>query len=180
MIRAVLSIGANLGDARAALRRVADAFADVTVARSAVYSTPPWGGVEQGDFLNAVLIVETDRTPLELLRFGQSLENAAGRVREVRWGPRTLDVDVVQVVPLDDAPASPTPDREVVDGEIVSADPVLTLPHPHARDRAFVLVPWLDADPGARLGGEAVADLVAKLDADDVAAVRRDSRGWGP
>lgn len=180
MIRAVLSIGANLGDARAALRGVADAFADVTVARSTVYSTPPWGGVEQGDFLNAVLIVETDRTPLELLRFGQSLENAAGRVREVRWGPRTLDVDVVQVVPLDDDPAYPASDREVVDGEIVSADPVLTLPHPHARDRAFVLVPWLDADPGARLGGEEVADLVAKLDADDVAAVRRDPRGWGP
>lgn len=179
MIRAVLSIGANLGDARAALRGVADAFADVTVARSAVFATPPWGGVEQGDFLNAVLIVETDRTPLELLRFGQSLENAAGRVREVRWGPRTLDVDVVQVVPLDDGPAPPSPNLEVVGGEIVSDDPVLTLPHPHAQARAFVLVPWLDADPGARLLGAEVAGLVAKLDAEEVAAVRRDPEGWG-
>ena len=105
MIRAVLSIGANLGDARAALRTVADEFAGETIARSAVFATPPWGGVEQGDFLNAVLIVEVDQSPLELLRRGQALENAAGRVREVHWGPRTLDVDVVQVLSLDDDPA---------------------------------------------------------------------------
>ena len=105
MIRAVLSIGANLGDARAALRTVADEFAGETIARSAVFATPPWGGVEQGDFLNAVLIVEVDQSPLELLRRGQALENAAGRVREVHWGPRTLDVDVVQVLSLDDGPA---------------------------------------------------------------------------
>ncbi len=177
MIRAVLSIGANLGDARAALRGVADAFADVTVARSDVFATPPWGGVEQGDFLNAVLIVEVDQTPLELLRFGQSLENAAGRVRDVRWGPRTLDVDVVQVIPLRSADL---PDDVPSGGELVSDDPTLTLPHPHARDRAFVLVPWLDADPGARLLGEDVARLVAKLDAEEVAAVRRDPGGWGP
>lgn len=182
MIRAVLSIGANLGDAGAALRGVADAFADVTVARSAVFATPPWGGVEQGDFLNAVLVVEVDRTPLELLRFGQSLENAAGRVREVHWGPRTLDVDVVQVRSLDDAPAdaSTAPGSGSVDAEITSDDPVLTLPHPFARERAFVLVPWLDADPDAVLGGTRVDELVAKLDPEDVAAVRRDPGGWGP
>lgn len=181
MIRAVLSIGANLGDARAALRGVAEAFADVTVARSDVYATPPWGGVEQGDFLNAVLIVETDRTPLELLRFGQSLENAAGRVREVRWGPRTLDVDVVQVIPLDDADrAAATPGCREMPAEIVSDDPVLTLPHPHAHARAFVLVPWLDADPAACLRGEPVAEAVAKLDPAEVSAVRRDPDGWGP
>ncbi|MFD5869396.1 2-amino-4-hydroxy-6-hydroxymethyldihydropteridine diphosphokinase [Corynebacterium sp. NPDC060344] len=180
MIRAVLSIGANLGDARAALRGVADAFAAETVARSAVFATPPWGGVEQGDFLNAVLIVDTDRTPLELLRFGQSLENAAGRVREVHWGPRTLDVDVVQVVSLDDAPAPAHSSPEPAGAEVTSDDPVLTLPHPFAHERAFVLVPWLDADPAAQLGGQSVAGLVAKLLDDDVAAVRRDPGGWGP
>lgn len=174
MIRAVLSIGANLGDARAALRTVADEFAGETIARSAVFATPPWGGVEQGDFLNAVLIVEVDQSPLELLRRGQALENAAGRVREVHWGPRTLDVDVVQVLSLDDDPAA-APDA----AEITSDDPVLTLPHPFAHERAFVLVPWLDADPDAELGGIRVAGIVAKLDQDEVSAVRRDPAGWG-
>ncbi|HHU46175.1 MAG TPA: 2-amino-4-hydroxy-6-hydroxymethyldihydropteridine diphosphokinase [Actinomycetales bacterium] len=172
MIRAVLSIGANLGDARAALRTVRDAFAADVVAASDVYRTPPWGGVEQGDFLNAVLIVDVDLTPLELLRAGQELEDAAERVREVRWGPRTLDVDVVQVRELSDAGA-PGP-------EIVSDEPVLTLPHPWAHERAFVLVPWLDADPAARLGDRDVAGIVGKLSPSDVADVKRDPAGWGP
>ncbi len=174
MIRAVLSIGANLGDARAALRTVADEFAGETIARSAVFATPPWGGVEQGDFLNAVLIVEVDQSPRELLRRGQALENAAGRVREVHWGPRTLDVDVVQVLSLGDGSAA---DSDAA--EITSDDPVLTLPHPFAHERAFVLVPWLDADPDAELGGIRVAGIVAKLDPDEVSAVRRDPAGWG-
>ncbi|NMF09788.1 2-amino-4-hydroxy-6-hydroxymethyldihydropteridine diphosphokinase [Corynebacterium xerosis] len=179
MIRAVLSIGANLGDARAALRTVADEFAGETIARSAVFATPPWGGVEQGDFLNAVLIVEVDQSPLELLRRGQALENAAGRVREVHWGPRTLDVDVVQVLSLDDGPAADSDAADSGATEITSDDPVLTLPHPFAHERAFVLVPWLDADPDAELGGIRVAGIVAKLDPDEVSAVRRDPAGWG-
>ena len=179
MIRAVLSIGANLGDARAALRTVADEFAGETIARSAVFATPPWGGVEQGDFLNAVLIVEVDQSPLELLRRGQALENAAGRVREVHWGPRTLDVDVVQVHSLDDDPAADSDAADSSATEITSDDPVLTLPHPFAHERAFVLVPWLDADPDAELGGIRVAGIVAKLDPDEVSAVRRDPAGWG-
>lgn len=160
MIRAVLSIGANQGDALGNLNTVFEAFKEETVATSGVYATPPWGGVEQGDFLNAVLIVETDRTPLELLRAGQALESEAGRVREVRWGPRTLDVDVVQIIDLADG------------AELVSDNPVLTLPHPWAHARAFVLVPWLDADRAATLEGERVTELVAKLDPDEVAAVR--------
>ena len=128
----------------------------MTMARSAVFATPPWGGVEQGDFLNAGLIVEVDQSPLELLRRGQALENAAGRVREVHWGPRTLDVDVVAV---DDG------------GELTSDDPVLTLPHPFAHQRAFVLVPWLAADPAATLGGVPVAELLARLDPAEVAGI---------
>ena len=180
MIRAVLSIGANLGDARAALRTVADEFAGETIARSAVFATPPWGGVEQGDFLNAVLIVEVDQSPRELLRRGQALENAAGRVREVHWGPRTLDVDVVQVLSLGDGSAADSDAADSSATEITSDDPVVTLPHPFAHERAFVLVPWLDADPDAVLGGTRVDELVAKLDPEDVAAVRRDPGGWGP
>lgn len=174
MIRAVLSIGANLGDARAALRSVADDFAGELVARSDVYRTPPWGGVEQGDFLNAVLIVDVDMTPMDILRRGQGLENAADRVREVRWGPRTLDVDVVQVRELSDDGGDPEPGPE-----LVSDDPVLTLPHPHAAERAFVLVPWLDADPAAELGGRGVAEIIAGLDPAEVADVVPDPGGWG-
>ncbi|AJI79819.1 MULTISPECIES: 2-amino-4-hydroxy-6-hydroxymethyldihydropteridine diphosphokinase [Corynebacterium] len=153
-MRAVLSIGSNMEDRRALLQTVFDEFADETVAASPVYATPPWGVTDQGDFLNAVLIVDVDCTPLELLRRGQKLEEAAERVRVRRWGPRTLDVDIVQI-----------------DG-VTSDDPELTLPHPYAHERAFVLVPWLAADPDAALDGTPVRELVASLDSDEVAAVR--------
>ena len=94
--RAVLSLGSNLGDRFAHLRAAVAGFADVLVAASPVYETAPWGGVEQPDFLNAVLVVADPGTDAwGWLRRGQRLEAAAGRVREVRWGPRTLDVDVV-------------------------------------------------------------------------------------
>ena len=171
-MRAVLSIGSNMDDRWALLRGVRDEFAAEIVAASPVYSTPPWGVTDQDEFLNAVLIVDVDQTPLELLRRGQRLEEAAERVRVRRWGPRTLDVDVVQVRELSDAGA-PGP-------EIVSDDPVLTLPHPWAHERAFVLVPWLDADPAARLGDRDVAGIVGKLSPSDVADVKRDPAGWGP
>lgn len=160
MIRAVLSIGANMDRARENLTGVQAFFADELVAASKIYATPPWGGVEQGDFLNAVLIVDTPRTPMELLEAGWKLENDAGRVREIHWGPRALDVDIVQVI-----------DKESGE-EIISDDSTLTLPHPWATERAFVLVPWLDADPDAELEGVRVAELVDKLAPEDVNAVR--------
>jgi 2-amino-4-hydroxy-6-hydroxymethyldihydropteridine diphosphokinase len=157
-MRAVLSIGSNMDDRWALLRTVAEDFAAEIVAESPVYATPPWGVTDQDEFLNAVLVVEVAGTPLELLRRGQRLEDAAERVRVRRWGPRTLDVDIVQVL---------------ADGaETVSDDPELTLPHPRAHERAFVLVPWLAADPAATLRGRRVAALVEKLDAADVAEVR--------
>ncbi|MDO5512051.1 2-amino-4-hydroxy-6-hydroxymethyldihydropteridine diphosphokinase [Corynebacterium sp.] len=155
-MRAVLSIGSNMDDRWALLRGVRDEFASEILAASPVYSTPPWGVTDQDEFLNAVLIVDVDQTPLDLLRRGQALEDAAERVRVRRWGPRTLDVDVVSVW-----------DPE----EITSADPVLTLPHPHAHERAFVLVPWLAADPAATLGGRSVKQLVAALDPDEIAGI---------
>ena len=160
MIRAVLSIGANMDRARENLTGVQAFFADELVAASKIYATPPWGGVEQGDFLNAVLIVDTSRTPMELLEAGWKLENDAGRVREIHWGPRALDVDIVQVI-----------DKNTGE-EINSDDSTLTLPHPWATERAFVLVPWLDADPDAELEGVRVAELVDKLAPEDVNAVR--------
>jgi 2-amino-4-hydroxy-6-hydroxymethyldihydropteridine diphosphokinase len=153
--RAVLSIGSNLGDRLAHLRSVVTALHPVAV--SPVYETAPWGGVEQDDYLNAIVVVDDRGTDADgwLARAGE-LERAAGRRREVRWGPRTLDVDVVDV-----------------DGG-TSADPVLTLPHPRAHERAFVLVPWADADPDAVLPGHGrVADLVAELAPADRSGVRR-------
>lgn len=152
-MRAVLSIGSNMDDRWALLRGVKEEFAGEIVAASPVFATPPWGVTDQDEFLNAVLIVDVEQTPLELLRRGQALEDAAERVRVRRWGPRTLDVDVVAVEGVE------------------SDDPVLTLPHPHAHERAFVLVPWLAADPAAQLQGRPLADLIARLDPDEVAGV---------
>ncbi|PXX63361.1 2-amino-4-hydroxy-6-hydroxymethyldihydropteridine diphosphokinase [Nocardia tenerifensis] len=168
MSRAVLSIGSNMGDRLAYLRSVVDGLGDRVVAVSPVYSTPPWGGVEQDDYLNAIVLVDDpELDALGWLRRGQRLEQAADRVREVRWGARTLDVDVVWCA-------------EWAQGEFVpvrSADPELTLPHPQAHRRAFVLVPWLDVAPDAVLevdgSARPVADLLAELPAAERAGVRR-------
>jgi 2-amino-4-hydroxy-6-hydroxymethyldihydropteridine diphosphokinase len=157
MTRAVLSLGSNLGDRFAHLRSAVRGFADVLAAVSPVYETAPWGGVEQDDFLNAVLVVEDPATDAwGWLRRGQRLEQASGRVREVHWGPRTLDVDVV-----------------TVDG-VTSDDPELVLPHPGTPERATVLRPWLDIDPAAELPGRGpVADLLAALGPDGERGMRR-------
>ena len=131
---AVLALGSNLGDRMVYLQLAVELLEPYAV--SPVYETAAWGGVEQPDFLNAVLVVDDPRTDAwGWLRRGQALENAAGRVREVRWGPRTLDVDVVHV-----------------EG-VTSTDPELLLPHPGTPERATVLRPWLDVDPDAELPG---------------------------
>ncbi|MDN5857283.1 MAG: 2-amino-4-hydroxy-6-hydroxymethyldihydropteridine diphosphokinase [Pseudonocardia sp.] len=161
MTRAVLSLGANLGDREAHLRAAVAGFADVLIAVSPVYETAPWGGVEQPDFLNAVLVVDDPATDAwGWLRRGQALEDASGRVREVRWGPRTLDVDVVHV--------------EDLGGGITSDDPELLLPHPGTVERATVLRPWLDIDAAAVLPGYGpVAELLAALGPDAEGGMRR-------
>ena len=149
MSRAVLSIGSNLGDRLAHLRSVVAALDPVAV--SSVYETAPWGGVEQDDYLNAVVVVEDDGTDAYgWLRKARELEDAAGRVRDVRWGPRTLDVDVIDV-----------------DG-IVSDDPELTLPHPRAYERAFVLLPWAEVDPRAQLPAADTVDTGGVRRRDDL------------
>ncbi len=157
MTRAVLSLGSNMGDRFGFLRSAVLGFADTLVAASPVYETAPWGGVEQADFLNAVIIVSDPGTDAwGWLRRGQRLEAAAGRVREVRWGPRTLDVDVVSV-----------------DG-VTSEAPDLLLPHPGTAERATVLRPWLDVEPDAQLPGRGpVAALLAELGPDATAALHR-------
>jgi 2-amino-4-hydroxy-6-hydroxymethyldihydropteridine diphosphokinase len=158
----VLSLGGNLGDRAGTLRAALVALtAHGLVARSTLYETPPWGPVEQPPYLNAIAVVRGDRDAAGWLTLAHELEGTAGRSREVRWGARTLDVDVVTVTRDDGTP-------------VLSDDPALTLPHPRAHLRAFVLVPWLALDPTAVLPGHGrVADLVAALPADEVAAVVR-------
>lgn len=150
-MRAVLSTGSNMEDSRAHLAAVEEEFADELVAASQVYHTAPWGGVEQEDFYNQILIVDVVESPHELLARCQRLEQEAHRVREVRWGPRTLDVDIVALYS----------DSEE---EITVDTPDLTVPHPRAHERAFVLVPWLEVDGAAVLGGRSAHKLAAALD----------------
>jgi dihydroneopterin aldolase/2-amino-4-hydroxy-6-hydroxymethyldihydropteridine diphosphokinase len=175
--RTVLALGSNLGDRLATLQGGVDALLGPSgpglsgpglagldlpgpgssglgssglgssglalVALSPVYETVPVGGPPQPEYLNAVLIAETTLPAMALLRRGQAVEAAFGRVRQEVWGPRTLDVDVI------------------VYGDVVSDDPELTLPHPRAAERAFVLAPWLDADPDAEIPGQGrVAELL--------------------
>jgi 2-amino-4-hydroxy-6-hydroxymethyldihydropteridine diphosphokinase len=164
MTRAVLSIGSNLGDRLARLQSVIDGLGESVLAVSGVYETVPWGGVEQGSFLNVVLIADDPELDGHgWLRVGQQLEHAAERVRGQRWGPRTLDVDLVSCS-----------DRGT---EIVVRDDDLTLPHPLAHLRAFVLVPWLDIDPDARLTVAGVSTPVTRL-LDDIEPV--DTAGVTP
>ena len=150
MARAFLGLGSNLGDREAFLRDAIAGIPDV-VAVSRLYETAPVGGPEQGRYLNVVVQLDTTRSPRELLEICREREAAAERVREVRWGPRTLDVDVLWV-----------------DGAEVD-DPDLIVPHPRMFERAFVLVPWLDVDAAAGLPGSGpVAALLERLDSTGV------------
>ncbi|UIZ91895.1 2-amino-4-hydroxy-6-hydroxymethyldihydropteridine diphosphokinase [Corynebacterium sp. CNCTC7651] len=145
-MRAVLSTGSNMEDSRAHLAAVVRAFRPHLIRASSLYATAPWGGIDQPDFLNQALLIDVPLTPHELLATCQSLEREANRVRDVRWGPRTLDVDIVDI-----------------EG-VTSDDPTLTIPHPRAHQREFVLRPWLEIDPDATLNGQPVADILAALE----------------
>nr|WP_279236792.1 2-amino-4-hydroxy-6-hydroxymethyldihydropteridine diphosphokinase [Dyella sp. RRB7] len=145
-------MGSNLGDARAQVLGAFDALAQLPgtrlLARSPLYLTPPWGVLEQPPFINAVAHVDTALPPHELLDALLAIERAAGRVRDgERWGPRTLDLDILHL-----------------DG-VAFSDERLTLPHPRIRERAFVLLPLHDLAPALQLPGQGrVADLLASLD----------------
>lgn len=154
-------LGANLGDARGALADAVRALSSTpgidVGAVSSLYRTAPVGGPEQPDYLNAVLVGATTLSPMRLLGVAQAIEADHHRTREVRWGPRTLDIDVLAV------------------SDVTSDDPQLLLPHPRAHERGFVLLPWAEADPGFVVPGRgAVADLAAQLPAEaraDVVAI---------
>ncbi|OBF86783.1 2-amino-4-hydroxy-6-hydroxymethyldihydropteridine diphosphokinase [Mycobacterium sp. 852002-51163_SCH5372311] len=167
MTSVVLSIGSNLGDRLARLQSVVDALGESVQAVSPVYETAPWGRVDQGAFLNAVLIADDPACDAQSwLSRAQEFERAAGRIRGERWGPRTLDVDLIACYQT--GPAGRV--------EVVSRENNLTLPHPLAHLRAFVMIPWLDVDPGAQLtvaaGPTPVARLLAELAPADRDGVR--------
>lgn len=155
MREAALALGSNIGDSAVTLQGAVDALAasaGIHVrAVSRVVETDPVGGPEQDDYLNAVVIVRTSLEPLALLDAAQAVEQQFGRVREVHWGPRTLDVDILAM------------GDEILDSER------LTLPHPRAHERGFVLVPWADADPSAIIPGRGrVADLLNEVGSEGV------------
>lgn len=150
--RAVISLGSNQGNRMETLQGAVDALEDTPGLRvkavSPVYETEPWG-VEPGsqpNYLNAVVLLKTTLPPSSLLERAHAIEEAYARVRDERWGPRTLDVDIVAYQ------------------DVVSSDPALTLPHPRAHERAFVLAPWHDVDPDAELPGHGtVAELLDRV-----------------
>ena len=149
-VRAVIALGSNLGDSRSLLDGAVSALNLLPGSRLIAVSdwlrSAPVGGIAQPDYLNGVALLETCLGPYELLAETARIENAAGRTREVRWGPRTLDLDIISY------------------GALELADPVLTLPHPRAHERDFVLTPWLSLDAGAELPGHGpVSALREKL-----------------
>lgn len=156
-MRAYLGIGSNIGYMALMLDRAVAGLAATPgislVARSADYRTPPWGKTDQPWFLNGALAIDTRLGPHDLLDACLSVERDLGRVREERWGPRLIDIDVLSY-----------------EGAAVS-DARLVLPHRYVRERAFVLVPLAEIAPDLSIGGERVADALAKLDREGIERV---------
>jgi 2-amino-4-hydroxy-6-hydroxymethyldihydropteridine diphosphokinase len=152
MPRAFIAFGGNVGDARGTIARAIAAFCDgdhvALLARSSDYRTPPWGVTDQAPFVNACIAVDTRLSPRGLLDRAQEVERSFGRDRhhETRWGPRTLDIDILTY------------------GDDVIDEPMLTLPHPRLFERAFVLVPLTEIAPDATIGGRSPREALARLD----------------
>ena len=154
MADAYLGLGSNLGD-REAMLRAAIAALDATpgvrvTAVSSLYETPPWGPVPQGPYLNACVALDTTLSPRELLRLCLAIERDHGRERAVRWGPRTLDIDLLLY------------GDETIDEE------GLMVPHPRMTERAFVLVPMAEIAPELAIGGRSIAESLKALDTSEI------------
>jgi 2-amino-4-hydroxy-6-hydroxymethyldihydropteridine diphosphokinase len=146
-MRAVLSLGSNLGNSAEILSSAAEALNEVSevIALSSFYQTRPVGGPPQPDFMNAIIIIETNLEPEELLLVSQAIEGAHGRERNensIKWGPRFLDIDLIKC------------------DEMLINSPDLTVPHPRAHEREFVLRPWNEIDPTATLPGFGAISLL--------------------
>lgn len=168
----VIALGANLGAVQATLEAAVRALGDVDGLRisavSELFETDPVGGPEQPVYLNAVVLARTRLAPFALLTELHAIEADRGRVRETRWGARTLDLDLIQYG---------DPEKGT---EVFSVDPELLLPHPRAHERAFVLAPWraLDAEAQLRVGDELVpvSELLERVDQDGI----RPGPAWSP
>jgi 2-amino-4-hydroxy-6-hydroxymethyldihydropteridine diphosphokinase len=134
-MNAVISLGANIGDPKANLDLAIGLLREATevIAVSNYLQTKPVGGPEQPDYLNAVAIVESELPAKDLLAVLHGIETAMGRTREIHWGPRVIDLDLIQY------------------GALLVNDEKLTLPHPRAHERRFVLAPWFEIEPDAVL-----------------------------
>ncbi len=152
MQRALVAFGGNVGDARDTIARAITQFCDGDrirlMTRSSDYRTPPWGKTDQPAFINACIIIETGLTPLGLLDRAHEVERAFGRDRhhEERWGPRSLDIDLLTY------------------GDDSIETPALTLPHPRLFERAFVLVPLIEIAPEAVIQGRSLREALERLD----------------
>ena len=147
-MKLVLALGSNLGNRESNIEEAVSELENIIEIThlSTLHETAPVGGPKQGDYLNAVLIGESELTPHELLALTSKIESKLGRVREVRNGPRTIDIDII------------------VFGEIQINTPDLQIPHPRAHQREFVLAPWLEIDPDAQIPGRtSVAKILAEL-----------------
>jgi len=134
-MKAVVSLGANIGDPKANLDLAVALLREATdvIAVSSYLPTKPVGGPEQPDYLNAVAIVESELPAKDLLAVLNGIETAMGRTREIHWGPRVIDLDLIQY------------------GGLLVSDEKLMLPHPRAHERRFVLAPWFEIEPDAIL-----------------------------
>ena len=147
-MRAVVALGANLEEPAEAVELALALLNESTnlLSRSKLYLTRPVGGPPQSDYVNAVCILESDLPAIDLLGVLQGIEKSMGRVRVEKWGPRVIDLDLIQY------------------GSILSKDETLTLPHPLAHERRFVLEPWLEIDPEAVLLTHGkVSEILAQL-----------------
>jgi 2-amino-4-hydroxy-6-hydroxymethyldihydropteridine diphosphokinase len=151
MASAIIALGGNVGDVRATFRKAITHICGMTqgvlLARSPDYATPPWGDDQQADFINACIEIETSLDPHALLFTLHKIEAKFGRDRahERRWGPRTLDLDLIAY------------------DDVRIDQPGLTLPHPRLFERAFVLVPLADIAPDRIIAGRRVRDALAVL-----------------
>jgi 2-amino-4-hydroxy-6-hydroxymethyldihydropteridine diphosphokinase len=134
-MKAVVSLGANIGDPKANLDLAVALLREATevITVSSYLQTKPLGGPEQPDYLNAVAILESELPAKDLLAVLNGIETAMGRTREIHWGPRVIDLDLIQY------------------GGLLVSDEKLTLPHPRAHERRFVLAPWFEIEPEAIL-----------------------------
>ena len=158
MSRAYLGLGTNMGDRLDYLNKACDLLEQnenvLSLKKSNLYETKAWGYTDQADFLNMCVEIETSLAPYDLLSICQDIENKLDRVRVIRWGPRTIDVDVLFY------------------DDIVSDDEKLLIPHPRIKERAFVLVPLMDLNKELIIDDKNISYYLSKLNKEEIEEVK--------